>query len=167
VEMQAMAPMAPKLWHQSATHLPSTRKSQMMIFLSLCIQVFKKEYMILAQMRFNVCARLPADHPFQPPMIEPLQSIPTDAENLGELAVPVSGNHESSSSSHPKPTTHTLEPSVLENLINHYSGELPGVEPNLEKASKVAYSEVALEKPPTTSTKRTNSLNNLPRYLCP
>jgi len=26
----------------------------------------------MSQMRLNVCARLPADHPFQPPMIEPI-----------------------------------------------------------------------------------------------
>jgi len=36
---------------------------------------------------------------------------------------------------------------VLENLVSHYSGELPGVESELEKASEVAYDEVALESP--------------------
>ena len=33
----------------------------------------------MSQMRLDVCARLPADHPFQQPMIEPLQSLPLDA----------------------------------------------------------------------------------------
>jgi len=33
-------------------------------------------------MRIDVGARLPADHPFQPPMIESLQSLPADAESV-------------------------------------------------------------------------------------
>jgi len=89
-------------------------------------------------MRLDVCARLPADHPFQPPVIEPLQSIPVDAEVVGEPAVPKSANHEESSSSHPKPTTQTSDQSVLVELANHYSGELPRFEPNLERASEAA-----------------------------
>jgi len=36
---------------------------------------------------------------------------------------------------------------VLENLVNHYSGELSGVESNLEKAYEEASSEVASESP--------------------
>jgi hypothetical protein len=36
---------------------------------------------------------------------------------------------------------------VLDNLVSHYSGELPGVEPNSQIASEVAYMEVALESP--------------------
>jgi hypothetical protein len=35
----------------------------------------------------------------------------------------------------------------LENLVNHYSGELPGVESNLEKASRVTSDEITLESP--------------------
>jgi len=42
----------------------------------------------MSQMRINVCARLPADHPFQPPFIQPLQSIPADAKVTNEQAVP-------------------------------------------------------------------------------
>jgi hypothetical protein len=101
----------------------------------------------MAQMRVKICERLPANHPFQPPMIEPHRSIPVDAENLGEPAVSESSNQNVSSSSHPTSSTHSSKPSVLENLVNHYSGELPGVEPNLEKVSEVASSEVALESP--------------------
>jgi len=55
----------------------------------------------LSQMRVDVCSRLPADHPFQPPMIEPLQS--TNVEVVGEPAVSASTNL--SESSHPTPTT--------------------------------------------------------------
>jgi len=98
-------------------------------------------------MRLNVCARLTADHPFQPPVIEPLQSIPVDAEVVSEPAVPESANHKESSSSHPKPTTQTSESSILDELVNHYSGELPAFEPNLEKASEIASEEVILENP--------------------
>ena len=101
----------------------------------------------MSQMRLDVCARLPVDHPFQPPVIEPLQSIPADAEVVGEPAVFESANPNESSSSHPKPTTQTSDPSVLDELVNHYSGELPGFEPNQEKASELASDEVTLENP--------------------
>jgi len=86
----------------------------------------------MSQMRLDVCARLPADHPFQPPVIEPLQSIHVDTEVVSEPTVPESANHEKSSSpSHPKQTTQSSESSVLGELVNHYSGELSGSEPNL------------------------------------
>jgi len=102
----------------------------------------------MSQMRVDVCKGLPVNHPFQPPMIEPLQSIPADVEVVGEPAVSESANHEeSSSSSHPKPTTQTSDPSVLVELANHYSGELPGFESNLERASEEASDEVTLESP--------------------
>jgi len=101
----------------------------------------------MSQMRLDVCGRLPADHPFQPLVIEPLQSIPVDAEVVGEPAVPESASPEESSSSHPKPTTQTSDQTILDELANHYSGELPGFEPNLEKASELAYDEVILENP--------------------
>jgi len=101
----------------------------------------------MSQMRLDFCARLPADHPFQPLVIEPLQFIPADAEVVGEPAVPESANPEESSSSHPKPTNQTSEQSVLDELANHYSGELPGFEPNLERASEAASDEVTLESP--------------------
>jgi hypothetical protein len=98
-------------------------------------------------MRKKVCERLPANHPYQPPMIEPLRFVPTDAKVMGEYVGLESSNRNESPLSHPKPTTHISKPSILENLVNHYSGELPGVESNLEKASEVASSEVALESP--------------------
>ena len=45
----------------------------------------------MSQMRLNVCARLPADHPFQPPVIESFQSISADVEVVGEPAVFMKG----------------------------------------------------------------------------
>jgi len=98
-------------------------------------------------MRLNVCVRLPDDHHFQPPVIEPLQSIPADAEVASEPTVPESANHVESSSSYSKPTTQTSDQSILVELANHYSGELPGFKPNLERASEVASDEVTLESP--------------------
>jgi hypothetical protein len=99
-------------------------------------------------MRFKFCERLPADHPFQPPMIEPLSFVPADADVIGEHVGSESANISESSSSHPTPMNQTLEPSILENLVSHYSGELPGVEPNSEKASEITSMEVVLEEPP-------------------
>jgi len=78
-------------------------------------------------------------------MIEPIQSLHADAEGVDEPAVSESANL--FESSHPKPTTQTTEPSVLDDLVNHYSGELPGYEPTQEKASKVASDGVTLESP--------------------
>jgi hypothetical protein len=101
----------------------------------------------MAQMRFKVCETLPANHPFQPPMIEPLSFVPADADVLGDHVGPESSNINKSSSSHPTSTNQTSETSVLENMVNHYSGELPGVESNLQRASKVASDEVTLESP--------------------
>ena len=33
----------------------------------------------MQQRRINACVKLPADHPLQPPMIEPIQFVPADA----------------------------------------------------------------------------------------
>ena len=46
----------------------------------------------LSQMRVDICAKLPADHPLQPPIIYCLQSIPADAEGADEPAGSVSAN---------------------------------------------------------------------------
>jgi hypothetical protein len=88
----------------------------------------------MSEMRNKVCERLPFNHPLQPPMIQPLNMVSADM------------NVESSSS---QPTTNqTVDTSVLDNLVSHYSGELPEVRPNLQKASEVASMEVILESPP-------------------
>ena len=99
----------------------------------------------MSQMRVDVCARLPADHPLQPPMIELIQSLPADAEGVDEPAGFESTNI--SESSNHKSTTQTTEPSMLDDLVNQYSGELPSYEPNQEKASKVASDGVTSESP--------------------
>ena len=101
----------------------------------------------MSQIRVDICKGLPGNHPFQPPMIEPIQSIPTDTEVVGEPAVLESTNHEESSSSHPKPTTQTSDQSILVELEKHYLGELLGFESHLERASEAASDEVTLESP--------------------
>jgi len=95
-------------------------------------------------MRIDVCDRLPANHLLQPPMIEPLQSIPVDAEVGSEQAVP-EPNIPETSSSQLQPSTQTSDPSIVDELANHYQGELPGFEPNLENAFEIASDEVTLE----------------------
>jgi hypothetical protein len=101
----------------------------------------------MSQMKANFCNRLPANHLLKPPMIEPISVIPADAEFLNEHIGSESSNPNVESSSHPSSTNQTPETSVLDNLVNHYSGELPGVEPNSQRASEVASMEVALESP--------------------
>jgi len=93
-------------------------------------------------MRVDVCARLPANHPLQPPMIQPLRTIPADAEVGSEQAGPESDTHVSSSSSQPQPTTQSSDPSILEELACHCEGELPSYRPNLERATETAFEEV-------------------------
>jgi len=79
----------------------------------------------MTQRRINACARLPVNHPLQPPMIEPLQFIHGNVEVIDEQIGHESANHEVSLSPS-KPTTQTSDPSVIQDLINHYSSELPG-----------------------------------------
>jgi len=142
----------------------------------------------MSQMRVDLCAKLPADHPLQPPIIDCLQSIPADAEGADEPAGSVSAN--TSTSSHPnhrtffepikfaqsetetigepsKPQpespTKISEQSVLENLVSHYSGELPEVETELQKASEVASDEVTSESPQqqTTNLQTTSTISQI------
>jgi len=79
-------------------------------------------------------------------MIEPLQSIPADAEVVGDQTGHESANLEVSLSPS-KPTTQTSDPSVIQDLINHYSSELPGFEPHLERAFEIASGKVTSESP--------------------
>jgi len=82
----------------------------------------------------NACVRLPADHPLQSRMIEPLQFVSADVEGVDDHTGYESANIQVSLSPS-KTTTQSFEPSVLDNLVNHYSGELPGYETDLERAS--------------------------------
>jgi len=69
-------------------------------------------------------------------MIEHIQSIPADAEGAVDYTGSDSGNIDVSSS-HPnsptqttQKTTETSEPSIIQNLVNHYIGELLEFETN-------------------------------------
>jgi len=90
----------------------------------------------MAQMRINVCQKLPVNHHLKPPFIQPLQTIHTDAQFESEPTGPTSDIPETTTSSQSQPTTQTSDPSVLEELSNHFKGELPGFQPTLEKASE-------------------------------
>jgi len=81
----------------------------------------------LNQIRVDICNKLPANHPMQPPMIEPLQTIPTDAEFVNAQAV-LEPNIPETSSSQPQPSIQTCMS-------------------NLEIASELAFDEVTLESP--------------------
>jgi len=100
----------------------------------------------MQQRRINVCVRLPADHPLQPPMIEHIQFVHDDAEGVIDQTGSESASIDVSLS-----PTQTNEPSIIQDLMNHYSGELPGYETNLEKASDITSNEVMIESPPTTN----------------
>jgi len=63
----------------------------------------------MQQRRINACVRLPADHPLQPPMIEPLQFVSTNAEGVDDHTRSKSGNIEVSLSPS-KTTTQSSEP---------------------------------------------------------
>jgi hypothetical protein len=82
----------------------------------------------MSEMRNKVCERLPFNHPLQPPMIQPLNMVPAEV-NVSQ----------------PPSTNQNQETSVLDNLVSYYSGELPSVEPNSQKASEVVSMEVTLE----------------------
>jgi len=56
-----------------------------------------------------------------------------------------SDNLELTSSQQQQPTTQASDSFVLDDLSNHYKGELPGYTPNLEKAYETAPDETILE----------------------
>jgi len=58
----------------------------------------------MQQRRIDACKNLPANHPLQPPMIEPIQFVPADAEGAVDYIVSDSENIEVSSS-HPNSPT--------------------------------------------------------------
>ena len=55
----------------------------------------------MSQIRVDICNRLPADHPFQPPIIEPLNMIPADTHTSTSTQPPIRNN--------PKPTQTTWQ----------------------------------------------------------
>jgi len=100
----------------------------------------------MLQRRIDACINLPVNHPLQPPVIEPIQFVPTNAEGVVDHTGSESANIDVSSS-HPNSPTQTSKPSVTQDLMNHYSGELPGYETNQEKAFDIASDEVMTESP--------------------
>jgi len=78
--------------------------------------------------------------------IDACKNLPANAEGADDHTRIDSANI-NLSSPHPTsptqkiPTTETSEPSIIQNLVDHYSGELPEYESNLEKASDIASDE--------------------------
>jgi len=83
----------------------------------------------LSQMRVDLCEKLPADHPFQPPIVDCLQSIPADAEGADEPVGPVN----TSTSSHPN------EPQIVEplNFAQTETETTKPSEPQQESSTKI------------------------------
>jgi len=82
----------------------------------------------MQQMRIDACKNLPKNHPLQPPVIEPIQSIPAAVEGEGDCVGTDLANTIVSSSTPNSPTTQSTEiteQSIIPNLESHYSGELP------------------------------------------
>jgi len=105
----------------------------------------------MQQMRIKACKNLPANHPLQPPMIDPIQYIPAAAEGEGDCVGTDLANTNVSSSTPNSPTTQTTEiteQSIIPNLESHYSGELPKYVSNSQIASNIASDEVMTECPP-------------------
>jgi len=118
----------------------------------------------MSQIRVDICNKLLANHPLQPPMIEPLNIAPADVESSDEPTGSASVTTATStqiqtqtetcepSNSQPKSPTKQPKPTIIDQLVSHYSGELPEVEAELQKASKVASDEVASESPQQQQT---------------
>jgi len=103
----------------------------------------------MQQRMINACKNLPVNHPLQPSMIEPIQSVPVDGDGVVDYTRTDSANIDVSSS-HPNSLTQTIqtsEPSIIPDLMNHYSGELPDYVSNQEKAFDIASDEVMTESP--------------------
>jgi hypothetical protein len=98
----------------------------------------------LAQRKEDLYNRFPVSfNPLRPPMVQPLNMVPSD-ENI-----------EPSSSSQPSASSNQTEDNTfIDNLVSHYSGELPEVSPSLEKASEVTSEAVATEEVTLESTQQ-------------
>jgi len=123
----------------------------------------------LQQRRIDVCIHQPADHPLQPPMIEPIQSLPADPEAANDHTWSNIANIDKSSSKPNSPTqttTETFEPSIIQNLVDHYSGELPEYESNQDKAYDIASNEIMTESPqqhePNQQMTSTTNIDSVP-----
>jgi len=123
----------------------------------------------LQQRRIDACKHLPADHPLQPPLIEPIQFIPAATEGGSDLVGTYLASETNVSSKPNSPTTQNLdvpESSILSNLESHYSGELSEYVSKQQIASDIASDEVMTECPPhqtpNSDTSASNNNNSVP-----
>jgi len=110
-------------------------------------------------------------------MIEPIQSFPADAEGDDDHIGTNIANIDVSSSKPNSPTqttqtsTETFEPSIIQNLVDHYSGELPECESNQDKASDIASDEVMTKSPqqhePNQQMTSTTNIDSVPELTIP
>jgi len=100
----------------------------------------------LSEMRIDACQNLSVNHPLQPPYIQSLQTIHVEKQFEELPAGPTFDNPETTSSQ-PQPSTHTCDSCVLDELSNHYKGELPGFKPNSEEAFEIAPDRVVSKSP--------------------
>jgi len=86
-------------------------------------------------------------------MVEPIQSIPADVEGAIDYTgtnyanIDVSSSKPNSQTQTTQTSIETSKPSIIQNLVNHYLGELPEYETNEDKASDIASDEVMTESP--------------------
>jgi len=119
----------------------------------------------MQQRRIDACKHLPADHPLQPPVIEPIQFISAIVEGESDHVGTDLASETIVSSKPNSPTTQNIdipESSIISNLESHYSGELPEYVSHSQIASDIASDEVMTECPPhqTPNSDMTTSTNN-------
>ena len=85
----------------------------------------------MSQIRVDLCNRLPADHPFQPPVIEPLNMIPANNHKPSQTTqqTPLQeGQSSAAAEGSEEPNTidlpHCDSPSNLFSLERHLGGEI-------------------------------------------
>jgi len=99
----------------------------------------------MAQMRINAYKNLPVNNLLQPLYIQPLQTL-LPGEQFQEVQAEQASDK--STSSQPKTLTQNNDDTtVLDELENHYNGELSGFKPNLKTASKIVPDIFVLESP--------------------
>jgi hypothetical protein len=119
----------------------------------------------MSQRKSDFYNRFPANNPLKPPMIQPLNVVPADAEFIDEHIGSESSNPNASSSSQPSSTNQNLGISVLDNLVSHYSGELPEVKPTSQKASEVVSMEIASESPQHQAPNQQMTTSTSPEHV--
>jgi len=113
------------------------------IFVSMYPSV-EERLISMQQRRIDACNHLPADHPLQPPIIEPIQFILAAAKGESDCVGTDLANTivSSTPNSPPTQTIEIPEPSIISNLESHYSGELREYVSNSQIASNISSDEV-------------------------